>query len=640
MSDKTLFGEQDTYLFREGTHTRLHDRLGAHLDTPANVCRFAVWAPNADTVSVIGDFNAWDATRSPLTLDPASGVWVGTLRNVRKGARYKYFIRSKQGGYEVEKTDPFARYREVPPETASIVWEGDYEWRDSEWRKHRPERGALDAPWSIYELHLGSWRRPADGSTPRYRELAVELADYVAEMGFTHVELLPVMEHPYYPSWGYQTTGYFAPTSRYGTPEDFKYLVDVLHRNEVGVILDWVPSHFPSDAHSLGFFDGTYLFEHTDPQKRIHPDWDSLEFNYARGEVQSYLLSSAIYWLENFHADALRVDAVASMLYLNYSRNDGEWTPNRMGGHESLEAVEFLRRFNRSVYAYADVQTIAEESTAWPLVSRPVDDDGLGFGMKWDLGFMHDTLDYFHERPEHRKHHHRKLTFRPVYAFSENFVLPLSHDEVVHGKGSLLARMPGEGRAQFANLRLLYSYMWGQPGKKLLFMGGEFGQRREWDHDDALEWFVLEYEDHASVKRFVADLNELYRAEPALYRKDFEADGFSWVQCDDDGSSIVAFLRFAGDETRPCLAAYNFTDSIRRDHRIGVPRAGRWDERLNSDSVHYGGEGGGNLGGVDAEPIDCDGHPFSIVLTLPPLTGLFLTPTGTTGPDSEVVSSS
>ena len=622
---KTVFGEQDAYLFREGTHTRLYQLLGARLDGAG--CHFSVWAPNAASVGVMGEFNDWRPERAPLELDPATGVWSGFVSGVAHGSLYKYHVRSRLNDYRVDKSDPFATYREVPPQTASLVWRLDYLWEDSEWMTARPRTNELDAPWSIYEVHLGSWKRASDGTEPSYRELAPALADYVCDLGFTHVELLPVMEHPYYPSWGYQTTGYFAPTSRYGTPQDFMYFVDVLHRAGIGVILDWVPSHFPSDAHGLGFFDGTYLYEHADPKKRIHPDWDSLEFNYARREVQSFLLSSASFWFDRYHIDALRVDAVASMLYLDYSRSEGEWEPNRLGGRENLEAVEFLRRFNQTTYVdHTGIQTIAEESTAWPLVSRPTHSGGLGFGMKWDLGFMHDTLGYFIEEPRHRKFHHQKLTFRPMYAFSENFVLPLSHDEVVHGKGSLLTKMPGEGDEQFANLRLLFGYMWGQPGKKLLFMGGEFGQRKEWSHDDSLEWFVLDHPSHRGVQRWVRDLNTLCREEKALHQRDFDPGGFDWVSCDNHGPSVVSLLRKGLSNARPVLAVYNFSDKSHHGYRVGVPASGRWDERLNSDSEHYGGNGLHNSGGVDAEFIPHDGHESSVVLTLPALSALFLTP--------------
>jgi 1,4-alpha-glucan branching enzyme len=620
--------DEDRYLFREGTHARLYRRLGAHLQRPAGTgCRFSVWAPNAAEVAVIGSFNGWSAAKSPLVLDEASGVWTGFVAGVEKGDLYKFRIQSLLEGYEVDKTDPFATYREEAPETASIVWDLAYEWGDGEWMTSRGERTRPSAAWSVYELHLGSWKRRSDGTWLTYRELADELPRYLREMGFTHVELLPVMEHPYYPSWGYQTTGYYAPTSRYGTPQDFMALVDRLHQEGIAVLLDWVPSHFPSDAHGLGFFDGTYLYEHADPRKRIHPDWDTLEYNYGRGEVSSFLLSSALFWLDLYHADGIRVDAVASMLYLDYSRKEGGWEPNRFGGRENLEAIEFLRRLNRAVYQeYPSAHTVAEESTAWPMVSRPTYVGGLGFGMKWDMGFMHDTLAYLKESPHNRKYHQEKITFRPMYAFSENFVLPLSHDEVVHLKGSLLAKMPGDEWQRFANLRLLFGYMWGQPGKKLLFMGGEIAVRREWAHDDELEWLVLDEPLHAGVKRWVRDLNRLYRQRPELHERDFDAKGFEWVNCQNTGKSVLAFLRKGIDEARPILAVYNFSTRVYHDHRVGVPLHCRWEEKLNSDSEHYGGSGQGNLGAVAAERTPADEHPFSISLTLPALAALFLVP--------------
>ncbi len=625
--------EQDVYLFREGTHSRLYERLGSHLGAHEGRpgCFFAVWAPNASSVSVMGDFNGWSPTASPLSWVERSGIWEGFLPGVGQGARYKYRIASRfppGQGYEVDKTDPFAFFREEPPESASIVWDLSFDWSDSEWMQTRGRSAnRLTAPWSIYEVHLGSWKKRSDSGFLSYREQAEELVRYILDMGFTHVELLPVMEHPYYPSWGYQVTGFFAPTARYGEPQDFMYLVDRLHRAGIGVILDWVPSHFPSDAHGLGFFDGTYLYEHADPRRRIHPDWDSLEFNYGRSEVSSFLLSSAAFWLERYHADALRVDAVASMLYLDYSRKEGGWEPNRFGGRENLEAMELLRRFNKMAYERdASIQTIAEESTAWPMVSHPTYVGGLGFGMKWDMGFMHDTLAYFKEAPHNRRFHQEKITFRPMYAFSENFTLPLSHDEVVHGKGSLLNKMPGDEWQQFANLRLLYGYMWGQPGKKLLFMGGELGVRREWSHDLELEWFVLEYPYHQGVQSWVRDLNRLYRDNPALHVGDTSSSGFEWVNCQNDGKSVLSFLRKGGPETKPLLAVYNFSTRVHHDYRVGVPLRERWEEKLNSDSEHYGGSGQGNLGGADAEETPADEQPFSVSLTIPALAALFFTP--------------
>jgi 1,4-alpha-glucan branching enzyme len=503
-----------------------------------------------------------------------------------------------------------------------VIWSLDYDWRDADWMRARGAKSSLHAPLSIYEVHLGSWRRPGDDPRRQlsYRELAPLLADYAAEQGFTHVELLPVMEHPFYGSWGYQTTGYFAPSSRWGTPQDLMFLVDTLHERGIGVILDWVPSHFPTDAHGLGYFDGTHLFEHGDPRQGLHPDWNSYIFNYGRHEVRSFLLSSACYWLERYHADALRVDAVASMLYLDYSRGPGEWVPNEYGGRENLQAIDFLRRLNAELYArFPDIQVIAEESTAWPMVSRPVHLGGLGFGLKWDMGWMHDALQYMARDPIHRTHHHHEITFRMAYAFHENFVLPLSHDEVVHGKGSLLERMPGDEWQRFANLRLLLGSMYTQPGKKLLFMGGEFGQLREWSHDRSLDWHLLDRDPHARLRRFVRDLNTLYRGEPALHERDCEPEGFAWIDCNDSAHSTLAWLRRGRREGDVVLVACNFTPVPRHNHRLGVPRPGRWQELLNGDAPLYGGSGQGNLGGVRAAPVACHGHPQSIMVTLPPL---------------------
>ena len=547
-SDMTLFSKDDLYLFNEGTHFHLYEKLGAHrMTVDGNEgMYFAVWAPDARHVSVVGDFNRWDKGSHPLRPRGRSGIWEGFIPGVGKGALYKYHIVSRYKGYRVDKTDPFAFYDEVSPKTASVVWDLDYGWGDQDWMARRGGHNALSAPIAVYEVHLGSWMRVAeDGDRSlSYREMAPKLADYVKRMGFTHVEFLPVMEHPFYGSWGYQVTGYFAPTSRYGTPQDLMYLVDYLHQQGIGVILDWVPSHFPTDEHGPGFFDGTHLYEHAYPQKGLHPDWDSFIFNYGRNEVRSFLLSNALFWLDKYHADGLRVDAVASMLYLDYSRKEGEWMPNEYGGRENLEAIEFLRRFNTEVYKHhPDAQTIAEESTAWPMVSRPTHVGGLGFGLKWDMGWMHDTLQYMARDPVHRKYHHNELTFRMIYAFHENFVLPLSHDEVVHGKGSLLGRMPGDDWQKFANLRLLLAYMYAQPGKKLLFMGDEFGQWREWHHDESLDWPLAQYDRHAGLQRLVEDLNRLYRAEPALHELDCDPAGFGWIDANDSQSSVLTFMR-------------------------------------------------------------------------------------------------
>jgi 1,4-alpha-glucan branching enzyme len=628
-----LLTSQDIYLFREGTYVRAYEKLGAHAQPPAagaaGGTHFAVWAPNASAVSVIGDFNGWNRGRNPLAVrGDSSGIWEGLIESVAPGALYKYHVAAQHSGFAVDKCDPYAFRTELPPRTASIVWELDYLWQDKEWLARRERANALGAPWSIYELHLGSWRRRSEEHNRylTYRELAHAVADYVIELGFTHVELMPVTEHPFYGSWGYQVTGYFAPTARYGTPQDFMYFVDHLHQRGIGVILDWVPSHFPSDAHGLAHFDGTHLYEHADPRQGFHPEWNSSIFNYGRAEVRNFLASSALFWLDTYHIDALRVDAVASMLYLDYGRREGEWIPNRFGGHENLEAVEFLKQLNLAVYRdHPGTQTIAEESTAWPMVSRPTYLGGLGFGLKWNMGWMHDTLNYLQQNPVHRKYHHSRLTFSLWYAFTENFVLPLSHDEVVHGKGSLLGRMPGDEWQQFANLRLLYGYMWTHPGKKLLFMGCEFGQRREWNHEASLEWHVLQYPLHEGVQRWVRDLNRFYRTTPALYELDFSNAGFQWVDCDEADLSVISFLRLDSSGA-PILIACNFTPVPRADYRIGVPRGGRWRERLNSDAADYGGSGQGNLGAVEATQQGSHGRRYSLNVRLPPLAVVVLTP--------------
>jgi 1,4-alpha-glucan branching enzyme len=635
----TLLSDQDLYLFNEGSHLRLYDKLGSHPGIAEGVdgTHFAVWAPNAVRVSLIGDFNDWERERHPLRSGGASGIWATFVPGVGPGSRYKYHVVSRLGGHAADKADPFAFHTEVPPQTASIVWSLDYEWSDGDWMKSRRGRNALEAPMAVYEVHLGSWRR--DGNAGErligYRELAPLLAEYAHDMGFTHVELLPIMEHPFYGSWGYQTTGYFAPSSRYGAPQDLMFLIDHLHQHGIGVILDWVPSHFPADEHGLGFFDGTHLFEHGDPRQGFHPDWDSFIFNYGRHEVRSFLLSSALYWLDRYHADGLRVDAVASMLYLDYSREEGEWVPNRYGGRENLEAIEFLRRLNREVYQHhPDTQTIAEDSTAWPMVSRPTHLGGLGFGMKWDMGWMHDTLRYMAYDPVHRKFHHNELTFRTMYAFNENFVLPLSHDEVVHGKGSLLGKMPGDGWRKFANLRVLLGYMYTQPGKKLLFMGGEFGQWREWDHDSSLDWHLLEDPRHRGFQRWVRDLNTLYRAEPALHELDCEAAGFEWIDPNDTQESTLSYLRRGKSTPAVLVVACNLTPVRRHGYRLGVPCAGSWRELLNSDAPLYGGTGQGNFGGVHSVPMARHGHPQSIVITLPPLAVVVFKSEGAEGLDA------
>jgi 1,4-alpha-glucan branching enzyme len=623
-----VLGDHDLHLFNEGTHTRLYEKLGAHPGADASGkegVHFTVWAPNAERVSVVGDWNGWDGTTNPMRAVGQSGLWHTFVPGIRRGALYKYRIRSRERGYAVDKADPFAFRSEVPPATGSVVWDLEYRWGDGAWMKDRAARNALAAPMSIYEVHLGSWRRGEGGRILGYREIAPLLAEYVKELGFTHVEFLPVMEHPFYGSWGYQCTGFFAPTSRYGSPQDFMFLVDHLHQNGIGVILDWVPSHFPSDEHGLVYFDGTHLYEHADPRQGFHPDWGSLIFNYGRHEVRSFLLSSAFFWLDRFHADGLRVDAVASMLYLDYSRKEGKWIPNRHGGRENLEAISFLRQMNEMIYAdFPDVQTMAEESTSWPMVSRPVHLGGLGFGLKWDMGWMHDTLSFMGHDPIHRKWHHRNLSFRMLYAWHENFVLPLSHDEVVHMKGSLLGRMPGDAWRKFANLRLLLAYQFAQPGKKLLFMGGEFGQGPEWNHDTGLEWHQLGIAQHQGVRRWTADLAGAYRREACLHQFDCRPEGFEWIDADDAENSVVSFLRRGSSKDEMVLVVANFTPIPRPNYRVGVPEGGIWEEFLNSDAEIYGGSGQGNLGAVEASPARCHGRPYSLNLLVPPLAAIFL----------------
>jgi 1,4-alpha-glucan branching enzyme len=621
--------EHDVYLFKEGSHFKLYNKLGSHPMTVDGVqgTYFAVWAPNAERVSVIGDFNNWDPESCPLIVrGDGSGINEGFVPGIKKGTIYKYRIVSRYNNYSVDKADPFAFLSETPPKTASIVWDLSYEWKDDEWMKNRRKYNALNAPFSVYEVHLGSWRRvPEEGNRSlNYREMAHHLTDYVKETGFTHVEFLPVMEHPFYCSWGYESLGYFSPTSRYGTPQDLMYLIDYLHQNGIGVILDWVPSHFPDNEYGLIYFDGTHLYEHADPKKGFHPEWNSYIFNHSRNEVRAFLISSALFWLDKYHIDGLRVDSVASMLYLDYGKKEGEWIPNVYGGRENLEAISFLRRFNEAVYGeFPDVETIAEESTAWPMVSRPVYVEGLGFGMKWNMGWMHDILEYFSTDSIHRKYHHNQLTFSIWYAFSENFVLSLSHDEVVYGKGSLMRKMPGDDWQKFANLRLLFGYMYGHPGKKLIFMGGEFGQRNEWYHEVSLDWHLLEYPPHQGVQGWIKDLNHFYRTEPALYELDFESGGFEWIEFRDWEQSIVSFIRKGKSTNDIILVACNFTPVPRYNYRIGVPREGFWKETLNSDAKLYGGSGHGNVGGVEATPIPSHRRYHSLSLTLPPLGVLF-----------------
>jgi 1,4-alpha-glucan branching enzyme len=627
--DFSLLTQDDLYLFNEGSHFRIYEKLGAHpvvVDGQEGTY-FAVWAPNAKSVCVVGSFNDWQTGRNHLHSYGKSGVWGGFISGVPQGTLYKYHIVARDHDYSTNRADPFAYFCETPPQTASIVWNLSYNWNDNFWMENRKQRNSLNAPISIYELHLGSWRRvPDEGNRSlTYRELAPQLTEYVKQMGFTHVELLPIMEHPFYGSWGYQTTGYFAPTSRYGSPQDFMYLIDYLHQNDIGVILDWVPSHFPDDKYALSFFDGTYLYEHADPRKGTQPDWNTSIFNYGRHEVQSFLISSALFWLDKYHADGLRLDAVASMLYLDYSRQNGDWIPNKFGGRENLEAIAFLQRLNHEVYRnYADVQTIAEESTAWPMVSRPTYVGGLGFGMKWDMGWMHDTLAYMSLDSIFRKYHQNRISFRMLYAFSENFILPLSHDEVVYGKSSLINKMPGDYWQKFANLRLLFGYMYAQSGKKLIFMGSEFGQWNEWQHDTTLDWNLLDFESHRQLQYWVADLNNSYRWENALNEIDFQSAGFEWIDCNDSDHSTVSFLRKGRANDDVILVVCNFTPIPRLNYRVGVPRGGFWREILNSDAKEYGGTGMGNFGGLTADHHTFHGRRYSLNLTLPPLAILFL----------------
>ncbi len=627
--DVSTLTDHDIYLFKEGNHFRLYEKFGSHMMTVAGQkgSHFAVWAPNAAVVSVTGDFNEWDTASHPLKVRAdETGIWEGFIPGIGKDVLYKYHIVSRYKDYQADKGDPFAFLWQVAPKTASVVSDLDYEWQDTDWMKNRGKYNSLSSPISVYEMHPGSWRRvPEENNRPlTYREMAEYLPEYVREMGFTHVEFTPVMEHPFYGSWGYQTTGYFAPTSRYGIPQDFMFLIDCLHQYGIGVILDWVPSNFPDDLHGLVFFDGTHLYEHEDPRKGFHPDWNSYIFNYSRNEVRAFLGSSAVFWLEKYHADGLRIDSVASMLYLDYGRKEGNWIPNIYGGKENIEAISFLRQLNAEVYReFPDVQTIAEESTAWPMVSRPTYTGGLGFGMKWNMGWMHDILDYFSNDPIFRKYHHNQLIFSIVYAFSENYMLSLSHDEVVYGKGSLLNKMPGDDWQKFANLRLLLGYMYAHPGKKLLFMGDEFGQRREWNHDDSLDWHLLQVPQHQGVQQWLKHLHILYRGEPALHELDVEPGGFEWVDCADWEKSIISFLRIGKTAGDYLLVVCNFTPVTRYDYRVGVPTGGYWKEVLNSDAGEYGGSGHGNLGGINAMPVPYHGRYHSFPLIVPPLGIIF-----------------
>jgi 1,4-alpha-glucan branching enzyme len=624
-SGVSLLTDHDIYLFKEGNHFGLYNKLGSHVMTVEGKTGtlFAVWAPNASRVSVKGDFNGWNKDWHKLKVrGDGSGIWEGFIPGIGHGTLYKYHVRSRYNNHEAEKGDPFAFSWETPPKTASIVWDLDNRWNDTAWMRDRHARNSLNAPIAAYEMHPGSWRRvPEEGNRSlTYREMADYLPEYLKDTGFTHVEFMPVMEHPFYGSWGYQVTGFFAPTSRYGTPQDFMYLIDRLHQDGIGVILDWVPSHFPSDAHGLVYFDGTHLYEHEDPRKGFHPEWTSHIFNYGRYEVRNFLISSALFWLDKYHADGLRIDGVASMLYLDYARKDGEWIPNAYGGRENLEAIDFLRSMNREVYrAFPDVQTIAEESTAWPMVSRPAHVGGLGFGMKWNMGWMHDTLKFFSVDPVFRKYHQNEITFSIWYAFFENFMLPLSHDEVVHGKGALAGKMPGNHRQKLANLRLLFGYQYTHPGKKLLFMGGEFGQWAEWSHEQSIEWHLLRFQAHHGVWQWVRDLNRLYRNEPALHELDFESAGFEWMDFSDHEQSVISYLRKGKSENEVALVVCNFTPVPRFHYRIGAPSGGFWKELANSDAEIYGGTGLGNGWGVNADPVPVHGRSHSLDLTLPPL---------------------
>ncbi len=620
-----LLGDLDIHLLIEGSHLRTFEKLGAHLATVNGVSgtHFAVWAPNARRVSVVGDFNGWDGRRHVMRLRHDAGVWEIFIPGLGNGTVYKYELIGKDGTLLPQKADPYGHYAEVPPKTASIVWDTEKtDWQDGQWMAHQANKSDRSAPVSIYEVHLESWRRvPEDGNRSlTYLELADQLADYVTSMGFTHVEFLPVHEYPFSGSWGYQPVGLFAPTSRFGTPDDFRTLVERLHQRGVGVIIDWVAGHFPSDSHGLHYFDGTHLYEHEDPRLGMHKDWNTLIYNYGRTEVTNYLYSNALYWLEEYHIDGLRVDAVASMLYLDYSRNPGEWIPNCYGGNENLDAINFLRRMNEAVYHdHPGSMTIAEESTAWPMVSRPTYLGGLGFGYKWNMGWMHDTLRYISKEPIHRRYHHDDLTFGLLYAFHENFVLPISHDEVVHGKGSVFGRMPGDRWQRFANMRAYYAFMWTHPGKKLLFMGQEFAQEGEWNYRESLDWHLLDSPMHDGVRRTVRDLNNLYRSQPALHELDCDPNGFAWIDCNDRDNSVLSFIRKAKDWQNMCAVVCNFTPVVRDDYRIGVPLPGRWVEVFNSDQEIYGGSGVINSQPLQAEDRQWHGQPHSVGLRLPPL---------------------
>jgi 1,4-alpha-glucan branching enzyme len=614
-------GELDLHLAGEGSHRRLHEKLGAHPRTERGVggVSFAVWAPNARSVRVVGDFNSWDGRLNPMRSLGSSGIWELFVPGIGPGVMYQFEVLTAQGEI-ILKADPYAFAAEEPPKHASVVYESTYEWGDGAWMETRRTKDSQHGPMSVYELHVGSWRRTADNEPLSYRDLASLLADYCVEMGFTHVELMPIAEHPFGGSWGYQVSNYFAPTARYGTPDDFRFFVDTLHQAGIGVIVDWVPAHFPKDEWALARFDGTALYEHLDPRKGEHPDWGTLVFNYGRNEVRNFLISNALFWLEDLHVDGLRVDAVASMLYLDYSREEGQWAPNQFGGRENLEAIEFLKELNTVVHGeHPGVLMIAEESTAWPGVSRPVHLGGLGFGYKWNMGWMHDTLSFFSKEPIYRRFHHNQLTFSLMYAFSENFVLPLSHDEVVHGKGSLLGKMAGDRWQKLANLRSLLSFMWAHPGKQLLFMGGEIAQEREWDHDTSLDWHLLDDPGHEGVQRLVADLNRVYKAVPALWERDFTPDGFQWIDANDADNNVISFYRSDASGERKLVCVANLSPVPKTGWRLGLPGPGEYEEILNSDADAYGGANTGNMGAVVAEKVPWHGLDHSALMTLPPL---------------------
>jgi len=623
----SLFTDFDIDLFKSGKHYKLYEKFGSHIITVDGVegTYFAVWAPSAKQVSVIGDFNFWKEGEHTLNVRwDESGIWEGFIPSVGKGTTYKYKIESTNNGIKTEKADPYARRFEHNPKTASIVWEDAYNWKDTKWMKSRKKKNALNAPFSVYEVHLGSWKKQIEENRfLSYVELADQLVDYVKEMNFTHVELMPIMEFPYDPSWGYQVTGYFAPTSRFGYPEEFKLLVDKLHQNDIGILLDWVPSHFPEDAHGLGFFDGSCLYEHPDKRKGYHQDWKSLIFNYGRNEVKSFLISNALFWLDHYHADGLRVDAVASMLFLDYSREEGEWEPNEHGGRENLDAIAFMKELNEAVYGtFPDVQAIAEESTSFPGVSKPVFLGGLGFGMKWMMGWMHDTLDYFAKDPAYRKHHQNDLTFSMTYAFTENFMLPLSHDEVVYGKKSILNRMPGDEWQKFANLRLLYGYMFTHPGTKLLFQGAEFGQSEEWNFQTSLDWHLLQYKPHKGVQKLIKDLNTLYKTEPALHEKQFEQEGFEWIDYNDAENSVLVYIRKGKKPKDNLIIACNMTPVPREGYRIGLPKKGKLKEVFNSNDKEYFGTGDFKNKTLTSEAEKWQNRKNSVAISIPPLTML------------------